>query len=70
MYIEGGKMIKHLGRDLGQQFMWHVVNYSNYKAVRKFSAPVFQVPWYSILPRGGDFHDKTQSYWFSFLIFF
>lgn len=35
-------MIKHLGRDLGQQFMWHVVNYSNYKAVWKFSASVFK----------------------------
>lgn len=63
-------MIKHLGRDLGQQFMWHVVNYSNYKALWKFSASVFQGPWYSIPPReGGDFHVKNQCYWSPFFFF-
>lgn len=55
-------MIKHLGRGLGHQLMWDVVNYSNYKAVQKFSGPGFQVPWYSILPRGGGFCVKNQYY--------
>lgn len=33
MYVEERKMVKLLARDLGQQFMWHVINYSNYKEV-------------------------------------
>lgn len=39
---------KHLGRNLGQQLVWLIVNCSNYEAVLRRPAPGFQVPQYSI----------------------
>jgi len=54
MCVGEGKRIKHLGRNLGQQLMWRIINCSNYQAVVKFATPGFQLPQY-ILQRGGDF---------------